>query len=521
VAGRAMIRREVLQGLGAAALWPGMARAGEGTPFSEDGLHEMVRDLASKPYAPRPKVPQPWLDLNYGAYKSIRPRPDRAVWSGTGSPLQVDLFPPGLYFPRAVEVNLVEGGTATPLAFDWRYFDHPESLESLPVDETVGYAGIRLRSDLTGTGGSQEYAVFQGASYFRMIGAGEIYGLSARGLAIDTAGPSGEEFPDFTRFWIERPDPGARHHVLHALMESPSVTGLYRFVIMPGDETGIAVEATLYPRRSLETVGIAPLTSMFLYDDTRGPALGDYRRAVHDSDGLAILNGNGEHLWRPLGNPDTLQISHFLDDNPRGFGLMQRARAFADFGDTDARFERRPSLWIEPDDDWGKGSVLLVEIPSRQENFDNIVAYWQPAEALVPGRGYRLSYRMTWTDGRPGAMPVAEVVNTALGGASDNPEKTVIAPIEGAWGSRAHHVEVRIDFAPHAGLPNDIATLDGIVHADRGRVSPGVLQVHPETGAPRLAFSFDPGGAQAVELRAQLLHEGRPVSEVWLYRWTA
>ena len=260
-----MIRREVLQGLGARR--SGRARRGRArAPRSpRTGCTNLVREVASKPYAPRPKVPQPWLDLNYGAYKSIRPRPERAVWSGTGSPLQVDLFPPGLYFPRAVEVNLVEDGTATPLAFDWRYFDHPDSLEALPVDDTLGYAGIRLRTDLTGAGGSQEYAVFQGASYFRMIGAGEVYGLSARGLAIDTAGPDGEEFPEFTRFWIERPAPGARRHVLHALLESPSVTGLYKFTIAPGDDTGVAVEATLYPRRRLENVGIAPLTSMFLF----------------------------------------------------------------------------------------------------------------------------------------------------------------------------------------------------------------------------------------------------------------
>ena len=516
-----MIRREVLQGLGAMALWPGAARAGAATPFSKDRLQDLVREVASKPYAPRPKVPQPWLDLNYGAYKSIRPRPERAIWSGSGAPLQIDLFPPGLYFPRAVEVNLVEDGTATPLAFDWRYFDHPQSLESLPVDDTVGYAGLRLRTDLTGAGGAQEYAVFQGASYFRMIGAGDIYGLSARGLAIDTAGPNGEEFPEFTRFWIERPAPGARHHVLHALLESPSVTGLYTFTIAPGDETGVAVEATLYPRRRLGSVGIAPLTSMFLFDDTRGPALDDYRRAVHDSDGLAILNGNGEHLWRPLNNPGTLQLSHFMDDGPQGFGLMQRARSFSAFGDIEAQFERRPSLWITPGEDWGRGSVMLAEIPSRQENFDNIVAYWQPAEPLEPGQRYHRTYRMTWGRNGRGAPPVAQVAGSFLGRASDNPEKTVVAPIEGAWGSRAHHVELRIDFAPHPALPADFDALDVMVRANGGRVSEGVLQVHPETGAPRLAFSFDPGETQTAELRAQMFHEGRAVTEVWLYRWTA
>ena len=516
-----MIRREVLQGLGTLALWPGMARAGEAVPFSEVGLHEIARQVASRPYAPRPMVPQPWRDLNYGQYKSIRPRPDRAVWSGTDAPLQLDLFPPGLYFPRAVEVNLVEDGLAVPLPFDWRYFDRPEGLEDLSVDDSLGYAGLRLRTDLSGAGGSQEYAVFQGASYFRMIGVHEIYGLSARGLAIDTAGPDGEEFPEFTRFWIERPEPGAQNHVLHALMESPSITGLYTFVITPGDDTGVAVRATLYPRRRLGNVGIAPLTSMFLFDDTRGPALGDYRRAVHDSDGLAILNGNDEQIWRPLDNPEELQLSHFMDDGPKGFGLFQRARSFDAFGDIGAKFERRPSLWIEPGEDWGRGSVMLAEIPSRQENFDNIVAYWRPADPLEPGRRYDISYRMTWTaEGGP-ATPVAEVAGSYLGRASDNPEKTVVAPIEGAWGSRAHHVEVRIDYAPHPALPADPDALDVLVRSNRGRVSPGVLQVHPETGAPRLAFSFDPGDHQSVELRAQLSHEGRAVSEVWLFRWTA
>jgi glucans biosynthesis protein len=339
-----------------------------------------------------------------------------------------------------------------------------------------------------------------------MIPRGLVYGLSARGLALDTASPDGEEFPDFTRFWIERPAPGERLHRIHALMESPSVTGIYHFTIDPyGEATEVDVRCRLWLRADLENVGIAPLTSMFYFGPTNRDRFNDFRPSVHDSDGLSIFNGNGEMLWRPLGNPRELQVSSFVDENPQGFGLAQRARRYSDFHDLEAQYHRRPGLWITPGEDWGRGAVTLVEIPTDKEIFDNIVAYWRPREPLVAGSEHAFTYHMSWAGELPEQSPVASVIGTRIGRGFPNDLRQVVV----------------IDFAPHAALPEDYDDLVVYVNSNRFETSPGLVQRNPETGGPRLAFSFDPADVTVAEFRAQLFHEGRGVTEVWLYRWTA
>ena len=501
-----MIRRDVLKGLGALALWPGMARAGAGEPLSEAALHDLAREIAGRPYAERPFIPQAWRDLTYDQYRGIRFLTERAIWAGTDTTLEFDLFPPGLYFPHTVEVNMVEDGMSRTLPFDFSKYDRHEIVPDLPVDAGLGYSGIRLRAEIERPGFFQEYAVFQGASYFRVIAADLAYGLSARGLAVNTAAAEGEEFPDFTRFWIEKPAPGVTSHKVHALMESPSVTGLYHFTLTPvGDTTEVEVRCTLWPRNELANVGIAPLTSMFYFDETNRSRFDDFRPAVHDSDGLSILNGNGEMLWRPLANPRHVQVSSFVDNNPQGFGLAQRERRYSDFHDLEALYHKRPSLWITPGEGWGRGAVTLVEIPTDKEIYDNIVAYWRPREPLAAGSEHDFSYRMTWTDRIASKKPVAQVLNTRIGkGFAHNERKLVV-----------------IDFAPHEALPEDYDDLVIYVNSNRLELSEGLIQRNPETGGPRLAFSFDPGEVTAAEIRAQLFYQGRGVSEVWLYRWTA
>ncbi len=227
--------------------------------------------------------------------------------------------------------------------------------------------------------------MFQGASYFRAVAQHLLYGLSARGLAINTAEPSGEEFPAFTHFWIERPAPRASSIVIYALLESASTTGAYRFTVQPGVETVMDVELTLFPRADMHVVGIAPLTSMFLFDETNRGRLDDYRPEVHDSDGLQITSKTGEHIFRQLANPIKLQVSTFTTQPPQGFGLVQRSREQSDFQDFENLYERRPSAWVEPKGDWGAGAVELVEIPSGRESNDNIVAFWRPAQASESG----------------------------------------------------------------------------------------------------------------------------------------
>ncbi|TMM51651.1 glucan biosynthesis protein [Sulfitobacter sabulilitoris] len=505
-----MLRRDALKTLAALAAVPAAAWAGDsgldrGTPVPFDAGHvvDLARDRAAAPYAPRPTIPQPWRALSYDQYRQIWFDGRNALWNGTDTPQRVDVFPPGLYFPRAVAINAVEDGMARPLRFDLGVFDTTDGFPDLPVDDTLGYSGLRLRAELEAQGIFQEYAVFQGASYFRGIGTGQTYGLSARGLALKTGDPMGEEFPDFTAFWLERPAPGAASVVVHALLDSPSCTGAYRFEITPGDALHMAVSARLFARDDLVNVGLAPLTSMFLFDATMRHRFSDFRPAVHDSDGLAIHNGAGEALWRPLANPTSLQISAFADENPRGFGLMQRPRAFRDFADLEALYHQRPSAWITPGEGWGRGAVTLVEIPADLEIYDNIVAYWRPAAPILAGTDHSLSYTLDWgRDPAPRRERALRVIDTASGG---RPEGGLV---------------FAIDFEAGAPVPQDLDRITIDLQSSEGSLTPGIVQRNPETDGPRLAFTFQPGDAPLSELRAQLRLDGAALSEVWLYRWT-
>lgn len=509
-----MQRRVFLALMGALATTPHNVFAeepgltlGKPVPFSAGIVRTRAKQLAQQPYVPRGTVPESWQNLSYDQYRKIWFDGRNALWAGSNAPQRVDLFPPGLYFPQPVEIYAVDGAEARPLEFDLAVFDTTDQFPDVEIDETLGYSGLRLRAEIEQAGIFQEYAVFQGASYFRGIGAGEIYGLSARGLALKTAEPEGEEFPDFTAFWLETPSPGAREVVLHALLDSPSCTGAYRFEISPGEVLGMKVEAEVFARTDLTHLGIAPLTSMFLFDDTMRARFSDFRPAVHDSDGLLMHNGAGEHIWRPLANPKALQISAFADDNPRGFGLMQRARNFSDFADMEALYHKRPALWVTPGEDWGPGSVTLVEIPADLEIYDNIVAYWRPAAPIPAGSSHRMSYRLDWgADPAPNAP--LRVQNTALGA----------RPGFGAETDESYIVA--IDFEPGAQVPEDTDDIDILVRAIAGEVSAGLVQRNPETKGPRLAFTFRPQGADLIEFRAQLRDENGALSEVWLYRWT-
>jgi glucans biosynthesis protein len=503
-----MRRREVLASIAAlaavpTATWatePGL-QLGTATPFDGNTVTNRARAMAAKPYTPRPLIPEAWRNLSYDEYRKIWFDGRNALWEGTDTPQRVDVFPPGLYFPQAIETFVVEGDTARPLKFDLNVFDTTDTFPDVPIDETLGYSGLRLRAELEKEGVFQEYAVFQGASYFRGIGKGQTYGLSARGLALKTGDPMGEEFPDFTSFWMERPTAGSDNVIIHALLDSPSCTGAYRFDIAYGDTTVMQVEAEIFAREDMSHIGIAPLTSMFLFDDMNRQRFDDFRPAVHDSDGLLIHNGSGEIIWRPLANPLNLQISAFADNNPKGFGLFQRSREFNQFNDLEAHYHQRPSLWVTPGEGWGRGSVQLVEIPADLEIYDNIVAYWRPSADLIAGDSHRMTYRLDWGDA-PAPKKAMAVLNTASGG---RPE-----------GGRIF----TIDFAADDRVPEDLNDLMKIIRTSAGEVTEGVLQRNPETGGPRLAFTFYPGEATWAEFRVQLRLETEALSEVWLYRWT-
>ena len=476
---------------------------GTPVPFNPSMVQIIARDLAAKPYVAPPMVPKAWQDLTFDQFRGIWFDTRHTLWRGTKGAVQAEFFPAGLYFTSPVKINAVESGTARPVAFEMRVFDTTDQFPALPEDG-AGFAGFRLLGELQAEGRFQEYAVFQGATYFRAIARGQNYGLSARGLALKTASPKGEEFPAFTEFWIEAADQGAPEVRVHALMDSPSVAGAFSFTIARGDPTVMTVAAHLYPRVDLDEVGIAPGTSMFTFNQANRAAFDDFRDAVHDSDGLLMLTGASELIWRPLTNPKTLEISAFADTSPQGFGLMQRARKVGAFEDLVAHYENRPSLWTEPVGDWGPGHVVLVEIPTDTEVNDNIVAFWRPQAPLKAGAEHVLNYRLHWCDAAPVEGAVARVIDCRTG-ARIWEEGRIFA----------------VDFEPHPALGYDPAQLEGVIATNAGAVTNWIVQKNPATGGMRLDFTVHAPDAGAVELRAELHRNGRRISEVWLNRWVA
>lgn len=473
----------------------------EGSPFSRNTVVERARALSQAPFQPLPRAPDLLRSLDYDAYRHIRYRKNHAVWGGTPTRFSVELFAPGFLYEDLVDINVVELGKSYPLAITPDVFEVPREEIGRELAKTGKFAGMRIHYPLNSDSYADEFVVFQGASYFRAVSAGQLYGLSARGLAIDVAEPTGEEFPVFRKFWIERPSSSQDAIVIHGLLDSRRISGAYRFGIYPGDPTRMDVEMTLFPRVDLAHVGLAPLTSMFMHDAMDHPDRPDYRPAVHDSDGLAITTGKREYLWRPLCNPETLQVSAFMDENPAGFGLIQRDRDPAVYQDLEALYHRRPSAWVQPLGDWGKGQVQLLEIPSRLETNDNIVAYWRPAETLRAGEVYRYAYRLTWPNDVPGRSGMARVVRSASGLRFNSSQQQFV-----------------VDFSPSSLSTGGEWTHS--VSASAGRVVESLMHPNPETGGQRVFVSFDPAGAKVIEFRLEVREQGGRIGETWLYRWT-
>ena len=383
--------------------------------FGFDDVARRAETLAAAAY----KVPVSQLApelraLDYDTYRDIRYRPDQALWRAEKLPFELMFFPTGRGFQDSVRLSTLEPEGAKRLDFDPALFDFGRNKFDDRKLRTMDWAGFRVHYPLNAPSYKDEVVVFLGASYFRAVGQGQVYGLSARALAIDTAAATGEEFPRFVEFWIERPKRGATTLTVFALLDSPRATGAYRFVVTPGKETTMQVNSRLYPREGNAKFGFAPLNSMFQFGENQ-PGRDDYRPEVHDSDGLSILTGSGEWIWRPLVNPKRLLVTSFAAVDPRGFGLMQRDRAPASYEDPEALYERRPSLWVEPVGNWGAGRVELVQIPTPDETNDNIVAYWVPDKPLAPKQPLDLNYRLRWQTA--GVVPLAKgwVVQTRRG----------------------------------------------------------------------------------------------------------
>lgn len=489
---RALLGLTLLMGSGV----PAWAKA----PAFDDGtVPALARALAAKPYAaPAQDLPASLAGIGYDQYRDYRFKPAQALWRESGRPFQLQFFHRGYLFRDRVDVSVVQGGRATPVRYTPALFDFGP--QPVPSGADMGFAGFRVHGAINGAGTLDEIAAFLGASYFRAVGRGQQYGLSARGLALGSGDDNHEEFPVFRAFWIEQPAAGDAAVVVHALMDGPSAAAAFRFRIQPGEATVFDTRMRLYPRVDIANAGIAPLTSMFHFTANDGQRIDDFRAAAHDSDGLALHTGRGEQLWRPLRNPNRVQHSFFQDRSPRGFGLMQRKRAFADFGDIEAAYQRRPSLWVEPVGDWGAGAVVLVEIPTGHEYQDNIVAFWRPAQPLAAGREYRFDYRLHWGPGHAWQPALATVTATRTGPAANAPARRLVLDLAGGRGA-------------------DATTVRAQVEASRGTVAHAVAQPNPDTRGWRVSFEYTPDPGVDGELRAVLVDDRGPVSETWLYRW--
>lgn len=511
-----LTRRALLASAIAAWAAPRLATAAtplaEGAAFSFNLLTEEMRARATLPHAAA-VPPEGFLgSLDYDDYRNIRFRPEAARWQGAGDMFRLHAFHTGWLFGEPVQMFDVSTGTVQPLPFSTDDFRYDGGLsERVPAHAALpGVAGFRLHYPLNRLDVIDELVAFLGASYFRALGQGNAYGISARGLALNTGTGQAEEFPRFTAFYLERPAPGATEIALSAALDSESVTGAYRFVIRPGRETEMDVTARLFFRAAVEQVGVAPLTSMFLFDATNRGAFDDYRPRVHDSNGLRMQRRDGNVLWRALNNPMTLADSWFDGDVAR-FGLMQRGRDFADYQDAEAHYERRPSLEVEPLGDWGPGYVRLVELPTDLEVNDNIVAFWVPAaKGAEAGQAMEFAYRLHWgnlDDADPEAIAVVGETRAGVAGVSgvQNPEDAR---------------KFVVDFAGEvlANLPGD-AALEPVITLSAGEVIASTLEPLEGPGIWRLVLDVQAPGEPVVELTAHLAGYGQKLSETWLYQW--
>jgi periplasmic glucans biosynthesis protein len=483
------------------------------TRFTFADVHRQAADLANRPYEETKDIlPQPVRNLSYDQYRDIRFRPEKALWRGEGLPFEVQFFQRASFAFMSssldkVVINIVDKGRIRRVPYSSDMFDFGRNgVAELPAN--LEFAGFRLHYPLHRADYYDEVAVFQGASYFRAIGQNQHYGLSARGLAIDTGLSKAEEFPRFREFWLEKPEHHATAITIHALLDSKSATGAYQFTIRPGKETVVEVKAHVFMRNEVGKIGFAPLTSMFFNDEGTDRFLDDFRPEVHDSDGLLLATGQGEWLWRPLINPMQMRVSSFLDTNPRGFGLLQRDRNFDHYQDLEAAYQQRPSVWIEPLGQWGKGAVQLIEIPSDSEKYDHIVAFWVPDDRTKAGKEWLFTYRMSFFLDKPQLPPGGRTYATRMG--------------PGGYSGESEHDKRRfvIDFVGGQ-LPNlsADASVEAVITASTGTIDNQTVHRNPFIDGWRVFFDLTPKGDAPVELRCFLRSEEDTLTETWSYLW--
>lgn len=513
---RMVNRRDLIQGaVGALALSLPGARTGAqpanpagsvrepSAPFNPADLLAFARDLARQPFRPSPKdLPDFAASLNPEQFAAVRAKPSGVVWGGENLGFAIEPLHRGFVFTAPMQIFLIEANAPRRLEYRVEDFEFG-SIQPPPNVPDLAFSGFRVlqRRD----GALVDVATFQGASFFRARAPGQGFGVQARGLSVRTADPRGEEFPVFKAVWIERPSLAENVLVVHALLDSESTVGLYRMAVRPGEATIIDTEMTLLPRANADVIGIATMSAKSTSTplDRRRPD--DIRPRIAEANGMCMLTGGNEWIWRPITNRTTLQISSFADENPKAFGFLQRDRDFDRYLDDDNHWERRPSLWIEPLGDFGPGEFQLVEIPAENETNNNCVAFWRPRGGIAAGKEASWAYRQFWC-WEPPTRPALATTLFSLGG-------------RGASGRRRRFM---VGFGGDLlGDEKATAELKASLHASPGSVQ-SLRWFHERDRARcRVLFEIDPGGENAVEMRLVLEAAGKPLSETWLYRWTA
>lgn len=512
-------------GIAPEALAESRIKLGDAAPFSFDALITQARTTAQQPYKVQTKPPADILEkIDYEAHGKIKFNTRSALFADGPGQFPVTFFHLGRFFQAPVHMYALDGAAdhanAREIVYDESYFTMPSDSPARKLPRGSGFAGFRFQESRQGDQSAldwrkNDWVAFLGASYFRAIGDLYQYGLSARGIAIDVAqAGTPEEFPNFTHFYFAPPADNSDAVVVYALLDGPSIVGAYKFVMQrnPAGKAGVImdVDCALFLRRDVGRLGIAPATSMMWFSEAVKGTGADWRPEVHDSDGLAIWNGNGEHIWRPLNNPARITASAFGDNNPRGFGLLQRDRHFDHYQDG-VHYERRPSLWVEPLEGWGEGSVQLVEIPTDDEIHDNIVAMWVPRAKAAAGNSYRLRYRLHWLKDEPFPSPLARCVATRLG--------------NGGQPGQARPQNVRKFMVEFKGAPLETLAFgqlpEAVLSASRGKFSYVFTEAVPNgvAGHWRAQFDLTIDGDDPVDLRLYLRYKNQTLSETWLYQY--
>lgn len=484
--------------------WAGLVQSviAEGQRFDPALVVEAARVLSRRPMVPlvATDLPEGYATLPFDQYVGIRAQPSGMIWAGENRGFTVEPLHRGYVFSSPVNLFTVEDDVVRRVAFDPGKFNYGR-VTPPPPGLDLQFSGFRVSAGLERP---YELALFQGATFFRSLARGQNFGAMARALILRPGEQRGEEIPFFRAYWIERPSPAAGVLVIHALLDSESVTGAVRMTLRPGDITLVDVEMTLFARANLDHVGFGCVMGTYLSGPQSRRGFDDLRPAVHEVSGVQMFTGNGEWIYRPVSNPASLQVSSFQDSNPRGFGLIQRERDPNAFVDDDQRFELRPSVWMEPLGDWGPGSVQLIEIPSESELNDNIISYWRPRQPIAAGSETTIAYRQAWCWQPPERPPLAVATRIRQGRGSQTRRRRFLVDFTG-------------DKLGDAAL---VAATRATITATPGTIQNLRLWPYPERRTMRVAFEVDPGSETLSELRLVLDAGGQPVSETLLNRWT-